>query len=121
MYDNPDITHQRLHNQRIAGEKLETPAEVVRWLGAVQSQDYAGAKWAVAQRMRDATDALLDLAFNAGDILRTHIMRPTWHFVHPADIRWLLALTAPRVHALNGTMYRKLELDDLCSNVVRRR
>lgn len=107
-----DIAHGRLHNQHIAGPKFETAAEAVHWLGAVQSQDYAGAKWALAQRMRHATDADLDAAFNAGDILRTHVMRPTWHFVHPADIRWLLALTAPRVHALNGTMYRKLELDD---------
>lgn len=109
---NPDIAHRRLHNQRIAGNKFETPADAVRWLGAVQSQDYAGAKWALAQRMRQATDVALDQAFNAGDILRTHVMRPTWHFVHPADIRWLLALTAPRVHLINGTMYRKLELDD---------
>lgn len=108
---NPDIAHLRLHNQRIAGEKFDTAAEVVRWLGAVQSQDYAGAKWALAQRMRHGTDANLDQAFNAGEIVRTHVMRPTWHFVHPADVRWLLALTAPRVHQLNDTMYRKLELD----------
>lgn len=83
----------------------------MRWLDAVQSQDYAGAKWALAQRMIHATDAGLEQAFNAGEIVRTHVMRPTWHFVHPSDIRWLLALTAPRVHVLNGTMYRKLELD----------
>jgi hypothetical protein len=101
-----------LHNQRISGPKFETPADVVRWLGAVQSQDYAGAKWALAQRMKHALDEDLDHAFNAGNIVRTHLMRPTWHFVHPADIRWLLALTAPRVHLLNGTMYRRLELDE---------
>jgi hypothetical protein len=109
---NPNIAHRRLHNQRIAGDKFQKPSDVVQWLGAVQSQDYAGAKWALAQRMRDANDAALDQAFNTGDIVRTHVMRPTWHFVHPADIRWLLALTAPRVHTLNSTMYRKLELDE---------
>jgi hypothetical protein len=108
----PNIAQRRLHNQRIAGEKFETAAEAVRWFGAAQSQDYAGAKWALAQRMRGATDADLDQAFKVGEIVRTHVMRPTWHFVHPADIRWLLSLTAPRVHLLNGTMYRKLELDD---------
>jgi len=37
-------------------------------------------------------------------------MRPTWHFVTPANIRWMLELTAPRVHAANTFMYRKLEL-----------
>src|SRR6185436_7837388 len=42
---------------------------------------------------------------------RTHVLRPTWHFVTPADIHCLLALTAPRVHALNAPYYRKLELD----------
>ncbi|MGI8690642.1 MAG: DNA glycosylase AlkZ-like family protein, partial [Thermomicrobiales bacterium] len=73
-----DIAHQRLHTQRIAGPKFETPGAVVQWLGAVQAQDYAGAKWAVGQRMRDASDAALDGAFADGTILRTHVMRPTW-------------------------------------------
>jgi hypothetical protein len=54
---------------------------------------------------------LIEQAYNQGDILRTHVMRPTWHFVTPENIRWLLKLTAPRVHALNAHMYRKLELD----------
>ena len=52
-------------------------------------------------------------AFDQGRILRTHVLRPTWHFVSPADIRWLLALTAPRVHAANAYYYRKLELDEV--------
>lgn len=73
---------------------------MVSHLLAVQSQDLANARWAVGQRARDATDADVERAFDAGDILRTHVMRPTWHFVAPADIRWLLALTAPRIHAL---------------------
>ncbi len=62
--------------------------------------------------MQQATDADIEKAFNDGAILRTHVMRPTWHFVAPQDIRSLLALTAPRVHAVNAHMYRKLELDD---------
>ncbi|MCB0156003.1 MAG: AlkZ family DNA glycosylase, partial [Anaerolineae bacterium] len=78
----------------------------------VQAQDYAGAKWAVGQRTREANEASLDEAFNEGRILRTHVLRPTWHFVAPADIRWLLALTAPRVNGVNGTMYRQCELDE---------
>ncbi|HXQ33145.1 MAG TPA: crosslink repair DNA glycosylase YcaQ family protein, partial [Anaerolineales bacterium] len=40
------------------------------------------------------------------------MLRPTWHFVAPADIRWVLALTAPRVQAVNAYMYRKLEMDN---------
>jgi hypothetical protein len=84
---------------------------VVAWLTAVQAQDYGGAKWALSMRTNGITDAAIDDAFNAGTILRTHVMRPTWHFVTPSDIRWMLALTAPRVHAVSAYYYRKHELD----------
>ena len=78
----------------------------------MQAQEYAMSKWAIALRMADgAIDADIEQAFNAGKILRTHVLRPTWHFVAPADIRWLLALTAPRVHAASRYMHRQLELD----------
>ena len=107
-----DIARWRLHNQRISASQFQEPTEVVRWLVAVQAQDFAGAKWALGLRMQVATDHRIEQAFTEGAILRTHMMRPTWHFVTPADIRWLLALTAPRVHAVNAFMYRKLELDD---------
>jgi len=69
----------------------------VGWLGAVQSQDYGPAKWAVGMRQRRASDAAVERAFAEGRILRTHVLRPTWHFVLPADIRWLLTATAPRL------------------------
>lgn len=106
-----DIVVHRLHNQLLSQTKLTEPSAVVEHLGAVQAQDYAGAKWALGQRMMHATDAAIDKAFNEGRILRTHLMRPTWHFVTPEDIRWMLALTAPRVHTANAFMYRTLELD----------
>ncbi len=108
-----DIPQQRLHTQRLTANPFEHPAEVVDWLLAVQSQDYFGAKWALGLRLRNTHDADLDRAFNAGEILRTHVLRPTWHFVTPIDLRWLLALTAPRVHAANAGMYRRLELDSV--------
>jgi len=106
-----NIVQQRLYNQRLSSPTFNTAEEVVRWLGAVQSQDYAGAKWAVGQRMKSATESTLDKAFNEGKILRTHLMRPTWHFVAPEDIRWLLMLTRPRVHAVNAFMYRQSGLE----------
>jgi len=109
---NVDIAHRRLHNQHIASAPFEQASDVVQWLGAVQAQDYPAAKWAVAQRTQGMTDAAMNRAFAEGAILRTHGMRPTWHFVTPADIRWMLALTAPRVNALAAYYYRKLELDD---------
>ncbi len=81
------------------------------WFGAVQSQDYPAAKWALGQRLGDATDADLDAAFDKGQILRTHVMRPTWHFVRPADIVWIQELTSARVMAGLAGRHRTLELD----------
>lgn len=106
-----DIPRQRLHNQCISRTTFEEAGDVAGWLAAVQAQDYAGAKWALGLRLQDATDDDIERAFAEGAILRTHLLRPTWHFVTPADIRWMLALTGPRVHAANAYMYRKLELD----------
>ena len=107
-----DRATQRLVSQHLVAPERTEPSEIVALLGAVQAQDYAGAKWALGQRLRGATDAMIEAACNAGAILRTHVLRPTWHFVAPADIRWLLALTGPRVHAGNRGRHRQLELDD---------
>jgi hypothetical protein len=90
---------------------MAKPADVVTWLGAVQAQDYAGAKWAVAQRAGGCSEAQVELACDRGDIVRTHVMRPTWHFVAPADVRWMLALTAPRVLAASAYYHRQAGLD----------
>jgi hypothetical protein len=106
-----DITRIRLRNQRLSGGRFAKPEEVVSWLGAVQAQEYGPAKWALGLRMRRAADAAIEDAFSEGRILRTHVMRPTWHFVAPADIRWLLALTAPRVSAAIARYNHRLELD----------
>jgi Winged helix DNA-binding domain len=102
---------QRLRNQRLCGSTLNTPAAVVEWLGAVQAQDYAGACWAVGQRAPLLTAGAVHQAVDEGSILRTHVLRPTWHFVAPADIRWMLALTAPRVKALCAFYHRQAGLD----------
>ena len=85
--------------------------EAVGWFGAVQSQDYPAAKWALGQRIGGAVDGDIDKAFDRGDILRTHVMRPTWHFVLPRDIRWIQELTSPRVMAGLAGRHRTLELD----------
>ena len=111
-----DTAQQRLFSQHLAGPSFEQPADIVSWLGAVQAQEFAGAKWATAQRTRSLSEVEINRAFSQGSILRTHILRPTWHFVTPADIRWMLRLTAPRVNAVNATYYRKLELDDSVFN-----
>jgi hypothetical protein len=107
-----DIALRRLANQRLIGAPYATPVEAVRRLGAVQSQDYAGAKWAVGQRTADAADADIERALTDGAIVRTHVLRPTWHFVAAEDIRWMLALTAPRVRARMAPYNRQLGLDE---------
>lgn len=105
------IIRYRLFNQQIAETKFTKPAEIVSWLVAMQAQEYAMAKWSIGLRLPGSTDEIIEKAFTDGLILRTHLMRPTWHFVTPKDIRWLLQLTAPRVEAINAFTYRQQELD----------
>jgi hypothetical protein len=107
----PSIAHVRLRNQWIDAPARGQPAAVVKRLVAVQSQDFAGAKWALGLRLRESSEKLVEQAFNEGKILRTHVLRPTWHFVLPEDIRWLLELTGPRVLSANAGMERKAGLD----------
>ena len=106
-----DIPRIRLQNQHLLTPHFDTPIDIVSWFGAMQSQDFAAAKWALSLRSNNHTDESIEKAFNEGKILRTHIMRPTWHFVTPEDIRWILALTSPRVHRFNGYYYRQTGLD----------
>jgi hypothetical protein len=106
-----EVARQRLHNQHLSSPDFIRPEDVVQWMGAVQAQDYGAAKWAVAQRTRLPAEGTIETAFAEGRLLRTHVMRPTWHFVAPGDIRWMLRLTAPRVNAAMASYYRKFELD----------
>jgi len=106
-----DIASYRLQNQKLSRTDLTNPVDVVHWLGAVQSQDFAGGKWAIGLRANGLTESDVERAFTDGSILRTHVMRPTWHFVTPEDIRWMLKLTAPRVRALMAYNDRQIELD----------
>ena len=106
------IAHARLRNQLLSVAGLRRPEDVVGWMGAVQAQEFEPAKWGLAQRMRDgATEADVQRAFDAGRILRTHALRPTWHFVASADIRWVQELTSPRVQRIAAGYNRTLELD----------
>ena len=108
---SPPIAERRLANQRLGGEPFESPVDTVRGLCAVQSQDYSGAKWALGQRTRSTTEAEIDRLFDAGAILRTHVLRPTWHFVLPEDVRWLLELTGPRINRALAARHRELGID----------
>lgn len=102
----------RLLNHHLMGKPFASVEEQVGWFGGIQAQDFAAAKWSLGLRLKNSTDSLLDQAFNEGKFLRTHVMRPTWHFVSPENIRWMLELTAPRVKTFMGHYNRKLELDE---------
>lgn len=109
--NNKDLLRLRLINQQIASTAITTVTGMVEWMIAMQAQEFAMAKWAIGLRLGNVTDTIVEKAFNDGEILRTHAMRPTWHFVAPADIRWLQQLTGPRVHAANAYVGRQQKFD----------
>lgn len=107
---NQEIGLRRLANQHISGDKFQTAAEVVRWMGAMQAQDYNHALWAVGLRMQSATMAGIEQAIADGEILRTWPMRGTIHFIPPEDAKWMLELAASRMLATDGRRLEQLEL-----------
>ncbi len=106
------IAGMRLASHRLGDPGLETPADVVAWMGAMQAQDFRMARWAVGIRTAGCAEATVQEAFDRGDFLRTHVLRPTWHFVPAADIRWMLALTAPKIKSSMRSRDRALELTE---------
>lgn len=111
MLTHTDIIRRRLAAQFLTTRGLATASDVVRTLGAVQAQDYAGAKWALGQRVRGATDASVEREITEGRLIRTHVLRPTWHFVPPEDLGWMLALTASRISRVMASYNKELGLD----------
>ena len=103
---------QRLRTQRLASAPLATPAEAVRLLTCVQAQERDHAFFSLGLRSDATTYHAVRAAFDRGDFLRVHILRPTWHFVLPEDLRWILRLTSPRVKRSMAARHRELGLDD---------
>jgi Winged helix DNA-binding domain len=106
------IVRRRLNNQRLVGQPFANSTAAIGWLGAVQSQDYGPAKWSLGARSNARSDSAVDDAFTKGKLLRTHVLRPTWHFVLPRDIKWMLELTGPRVLSSIAARHRQLGLDE---------
>ncbi len=107
-----DIAKHRLINQQLAATNFRSPKDIVGWLGAVQAQDYAMAKWAVGARLSGITEAAVAQSINSAEIVRTHVMRPTWHLVLAEDVRWMTALTAPHINSSVRSMQKKIGLDE---------
>lgn len=106
------VLRSRLATQRLTSAPLPRARDAVRLLTCVQSQERDHAFFSLGMRSREATYDAVRAALDRGDILRTHILRPTWHFVAPDDLRWILALTSQRVERSMAARHRQLGLDD---------
>ncbi len=107
------IARWRFHNQHIGRSRIKKPADLVRWLGAVQAQDYSGSLWAIGLRLANATERSVEQAIADGTVVRTWFMRGTLHFVAASDLRWMVGLMAPRMRDIvdNVSRYNRLGLD----------
>lgn len=95
--NSAELLNLRLYNQLLTSHQLKVPNEVVSWMGAMQSQALDMAKWAIGARLGNQTTKDIEEALNTGQIIRTHILRPTWHFVSADDIHWMFDLSNPRL------------------------
>jgi hypothetical protein len=112
-----EISTIRLFSQKIKATKFTTAKDIVSWMGAMQAQDFTMAKWAVGLRLQNSTEKKIEAAINKGEIIRTHLMRPTWHFVSADDIYWMLELTAPRI--ISSLKSRHIELELTKDNITK--
>lgn len=105
-----DISNLRLINQQIVETKFKTPKDIVGWMGAMQAQDIQMAKWAIGVRLPNSTEKVIESAIDNAEIIRTHVLRPTWHFVSSEDIYWMLDLTSSRIKASMKSRDKELGL-----------
>ena len=117
--DKNQFLQLRLQNQAIAGKGLETPAEVVARLGALQAQDYPSALWALGLRTQAAAEVDIERAIRERSIVRTWLLRGTLHFVAAADLRWMLSLLRPRLLSGSRGRQRQLGLDETTFQAAR--
>jgi hypothetical protein len=131
------IPYHRLHTQQIAQQQFQQPNELLNWMGAMQAQDYEMSKWAVALRLSPKanskfnqpspigegkgevkqqnefgiSEAKIEAALNNGELIRTHILRPTWHIVAPENLRWMLDLSAPQLSRTLNSYNKSVGID----------
>ncbi|SUV42359.1 winged helix DNA-binding domain-containing protein [Phocaeicola vulgatus] len=93
----------RLHSQQLINPVFNNPKDLVSWMGGIQAQDYTMSKWAIGIRLKAGNLQTVNEALAKGDILRIHVMRPTWHYVAAEDIRWMLKLSSRRIITANDS------------------
>jgi len=107
-----DLSSLRIQNQEVQHQRFSVAKHLVAHMGAMQAQDFQMARWAVGLRLQGSSDTTIVEAYNKGEIIRTHLMRPTWHFVSCDDVYWMLELTAPQIKTVCKSRDRQLELDE---------
>ena len=105
-----DIANHRFFHQQLAESKFTAAKELVRWMGAIQAQDFQMSKMAVGLRVKNATEKSIESALHTGEIIRMHLLRPTWHLVSAEDVTWMLALSASHIQSAMRARDRELEL-----------
>lgn len=106
-----EIRDYRLVNHQLTVGNFSSPVELLEWMGAIQAQDRQMANWALGLRLRNKTLNDIHQSYDQGEIVRTHVLRPTWHMVPARDIQWMLALTAPGIKSGMNSRLQQLELD----------
>lgn len=104
------ISNSRLISQKIQSPDSKKPEEIVRWMGAMQAQDYSMAKWAIGVRLNDVAQKAVEESIDNGEIIRIHVLRPTWHFISARDVHWMIKLTASKVKSSLKSRHNQLEI-----------
>lgn len=107
-----DITRIRLLSQQITATQFKTVTDIVDWMGAVQAQDYAMSRWAIGARLPGCNEDQVDEAVHNGQVIRTHVLRPTWHLVKATELPWMLALSAPQIKTSMRSRDKELGLTE---------
>ena len=120
LLEQGKIITNRIHNLGLGERKFETITELLKKLGAIQCQDLNAGKWALGLRIKNASLETIEKSLQTEGIVRTHVLRPTWHFVNKEDIRWMLELTAPRVKQTMALQFKKRGITEEISEKTRK-
>ena len=107
-----EISNARLRSQKVEATEFSTAREIVSWMGAMQAQDYSMAKWAIGSRLSYPSDQRIESSIDKGEIIRIHVLRPTWHFVSSDDVYWMLELSAHKIKSSFKSRHKELGLTD---------
>jgi hypothetical protein len=117
-----EIAKLRLISQQLVASSCYSAGSLIDYMTAMQAQDFAASKWAVGMRIPDCTLPMVDEAIVRGDLLRMHLLRPTWHWASGKDIRQWIRLCAKSI--INSARTREISnglTDDIiaqCKQII---